>query len=197
MGASIQGWQHCRPVISVDGTFLKNKYLGTLLLAAALDGDNHIFPLAIAIVDSENDNSWEWFFMRLKDAIGEREVLVIVSDRKSSIPKAIGIVFPSAVHGIFMQHLLANVRSRFKTTHLDGIFYRCAKAYKRDKFEYYMRLMEATRPSIQSYLMEANYKKWARSFFDRRRYNIMTTNISECMNAILKEARGKLVVTLV
>ena len=77
MGASIQGWQHCRPVISVDGTFLKNKYLGTLLLAAALDGDNHIFPLAIAIVDSENDNSWEWFFMRLKDAIGEREDLVI------------------------------------------------------------------------------------------------------------------------
>ncbi|KAA0065300.1 protein FAR1-RELATED SEQUENCE 4-like [Cucumis melo var. makuwa] len=34
-GASIEGWKYCRPVISVDGTFLKY---------------------------SENDVSWTWFF---------------------------------------------------------------------------------------------------------------------------------------
>ena len=30
---------------------------GTMLIAVALDGNNHIFPLAFAIVDSENDKS--------------------------------------------------------------------------------------------------------------------------------------------
>ena len=58
-----------------------------MLFAIALDGDNYIFPLTITIVDSDNDKFWEWFFFRLRDAIGEQEDLVIVFDSKGSIPK--------------------------------------------------------------------------------------------------------------
>ena len=54
-GASIAEWPFCRPIISIDVTFLKYKCKGTMLLAASLDGDNHIFPLRFGIVDSEND----------------------------------------------------------------------------------------------------------------------------------------------
>ncbi|TYK08435.1 protein FAR-RED ELONGATED HYPOCOTYL 3-like [Cucumis melo var. makuwa] len=38
LSASISGWQHCRPIISIDGTSLKNKYGGTLLSASTPDG---------------------------------------------------------------------------------------------------------------------------------------------------------------
>ena len=61
-GASIEGWKYCRPIISVDGTFLKCKFGGILLTASSQDGNNQIFPLAFAIVDSENDVSWTWLF---------------------------------------------------------------------------------------------------------------------------------------
>ena len=132
LGGSINGWRHCKPVISVDGTFLKNEFFGTLLLSAVLDADNHIFPLGFAIVDSENDSSWEWFFERLKEAIGTRKDLVIVSDRKSSIPKAVEKVFLDASHGFCMQHLLRNLNSNFKCVHVDAIFYRCVKAYRKE-----------------------------------------------------------------
>ena len=33
-GPSIEGFQHCRPVISIDGTFLYGKYKGKLLIAS-------------------------------------------------------------------------------------------------------------------------------------------------------------------
>lgn len=89
MPASIQGWPHCRPVISVDATFLKNKYRGMMMIASTLDGDNKIFPLAFAIVDSENNASWLWFMTKLREAIGSRDRLVIVSDRHDIIPPAI------------------------------------------------------------------------------------------------------------
>ena len=115
-------------MISIDGTFLKNEFPGTLLLSAVLDADNHIFPLGFIIVDSETDSSWEWFFERLKEAIGTHEELVIVSDRKTSIPKAVEKVFLDASHGFCMQHLLRNLNSNFKGVHVDAIFYRCAKA---------------------------------------------------------------------
>ncbi|XP_050935675.1 uncharacterized protein LOC103501761 [Cucumis melo] len=61
LSASISGWQHCCPVISIDGTSLKNKYDDTLLSASTPDANDQIFPLAFCVVDYENDFSWTWF----------------------------------------------------------------------------------------------------------------------------------------
>lgn len=83
--ACIERWLHSRQVISVDGTFLKNKYVRTLLIASWMDGNNHILPLPFGIVDSETDAYWEWFLQKLKGAIPYCEDLVLVSDWKSSI----------------------------------------------------------------------------------------------------------------
>ncbi|XP_024026491.1 uncharacterized protein LOC112093061 [Morus notabilis] len=178
-----------KPVILVDDTSLKNEFSGTLLLSAVLDADNHIFPLGFAIVDSENDSSWEWFFERLKEAIRTREELVIISDRKSSIPKAVEKVFSDASHEFCMQHLLRNLNSNFKSVHVDAIFYRCAKTYRKEDFGYFMRQLEAVRPAIQNYLMQVGVEKWARAYFERKRYDVMTTNISESLNNVLVNAR--------
>ncbi|XP_060965324.1 uncharacterized protein LOC133034288 [Cannabis sativa] len=54
---SIRGWIHCRPVIVVDGTFLKTTYGGTLFTSSTMDANNHIFIMAFGIGDSENDSS--------------------------------------------------------------------------------------------------------------------------------------------
>ncbi|KAA0066093.1 protein FAR-RED ELONGATED HYPOCOTYL 3-like [Cucumis melo var. makuwa] len=43
LSTSISGWQHYRPVISIDGTSLKNKYDGTLLSASTPDANNRFF----------------------------------------------------------------------------------------------------------------------------------------------------------
>ena len=58
LGASIEGWKYCRPIIYVDGTFLKSKFGGILLTVASQDDNNQIFPLAFAIIDSKYDASW-------------------------------------------------------------------------------------------------------------------------------------------
>lgn len=91
-GASIEGYGFMRKVIVVDGTHLKGKYAGCLLTASAQDGNYQIFPLAFAIVDSENDMSWEWFFKQLSAFVEGEQGLVFVSDRHMSIYKAIGKV---------------------------------------------------------------------------------------------------------
>lgn len=91
-GASIQGYEFMRKVVVVDGTHLKGKYAGCLLTASAQDGNYQIFPLAFAIVDSENDLSWEWFFQQLTAFVIGDEGLVFVSDRHPSIYKGISKV---------------------------------------------------------------------------------------------------------
>lgn len=90
--ASIKGYEYMRKVVVVDGTHLKGKYGGCLITASAQDGNYQIFPLAFAIVDGENDLSWEWFFTQLSKLVPNHEDLVFVSDRHASILKGISKV---------------------------------------------------------------------------------------------------------
>ena len=53
----IRGFRHCRLVISIDATHLYGKYKGKLLIAMATDGNNEIYPLMFAIVESESTKS--------------------------------------------------------------------------------------------------------------------------------------------
>src|SRR5438046_1018504 len=56
--ASANGFEHCRPVLSLDGAHLKGKNLGILLSATTTDANRSLFPLAHAIVAVENDDNW-------------------------------------------------------------------------------------------------------------------------------------------
>ena len=51
-------FQFCRPVVLVDGTFLTGKYRGTLMMAAAVDPEDQIVPMAFALAEGENNESW-------------------------------------------------------------------------------------------------------------------------------------------
>jgi hypothetical protein len=59
-------FQYCRPIVLVDGTFLTGKYRGTLMMAAAVDPENQIVPMAFALAEGENNDSWSWFMCLLR-----------------------------------------------------------------------------------------------------------------------------------
>lgn len=53
-----KGWlQGCRPIIGVDGCFLKSYCCGKLLTAVGRYGNNQIFPIAWAVVEVESKDS--------------------------------------------------------------------------------------------------------------------------------------------
>jgi hypothetical protein len=53
LGACIQAFKFCRPVICIDGTFLTGKYKGTILTVVAAHSNNQLLPLVIAFVEGE------------------------------------------------------------------------------------------------------------------------------------------------
>ncbi|KAI9175032.1 hypothetical protein LWI28_026403 [Acer negundo] len=190
LGPSIEGFKSCiHPVVAVDGNFLKCKHQGTLFIATSSDGNNEVYPLVFGIGDSENDQSWHWFFTKLHGLIGEMDDLVFISDRNTSIAKAATGVFPNSLHGICMYHLGQNMKAKFKGVEVHDIFYKCSKVYRVVEFNQIMRQIRGINASVVQYLNEADPTKWVRSHFDRRRYCIITTNIAECLNGILKDAR--------
>ena len=46
---SIEEFEHCHPVLSIDGTHLYWKYKGTSLIAIGCDGNSKFFPLPFSI----------------------------------------------------------------------------------------------------------------------------------------------------
>ncbi|RVW99809.1 hypothetical protein CK203_029243 [Vitis vinifera] len=190
IGASIAGFHtSIRPVVAVDRTFLKAKYLGTLFIAACKDGNNQIYPLAFGIGDSENDASWEWFLQKLHDALGHIDDLFVISDRHGSIEKAVHKVFPHARHGVCTYHVGQNLKTKFKNPAIHKLFHDADHAYRISEFNFIFGQLEMIDPRAARYLMDIGVDRWARSYSTGKRYNIMTTGIVESLNAVLKNAR--------
>ncbi|XP_050222648.2 uncharacterized protein LOC126672736 [Mercurialis annua] len=189
--ASIIGWQHCKPIIVVDGTFLKATFGGTLLVATTQDAAGKLFPLAFSVVDSENDASWEYFITRLRQAFGTRQGICIVSDRHLSIESAVKKIFPEALHGICMFHLLNNLKTNFKKNakKLKEPFFAAAKAYTETDFEYHMKEIDELDVRIRPYLQSIKYERWSRVHAVKKRYKTMTSNLAESLNAAIVHAR--------
>ncbi|XP_028053541.1 uncharacterized protein LOC114257923 [Camellia sinensis] len=126
-----QGFRHCRSLLFIDGTFLKRKYKGTLLTATAKDGDQggyyyslfkSFFPLAMAIVDTETTDSWEWFFMHLSNILLDERPITFISDRNTGLLEALPKVLLIAYHYFCLQHLKANLRDRFSSPSFSNTF---------------------------------------------------------------------------
>ncbi|XP_048611954.1 uncharacterized protein LOC125586173 [Brassica napus] len=152
-------------VIVVDGTFLKSKYKGVLLVATALDGNSSLYPIVFGVVDSENDLAWNWFMRQLNVVIADDHSLAFVSDRNSSIAKAIARVYPQAHHGICIHHLLNNVVTYFSGKGVAGLVAKASKAYRAADFRKVFTAIFAISPEIGQYLIDADVRKWARCQF--------------------------------
>ncbi|XP_021833443.1 uncharacterized protein LOC110773249 [Prunus avium] len=112
--ASIDGFRWCRPMLFIDGTFVTNKYKGTLLGATANNGNKEVFPFAFAIVSGETVDNWRWFLQRISEVlVDEGRQLTFISDRHGAIIDAVRTVFPSSPHGFCLYHLKDNLKKKY------------------------------------------------------------------------------------
>lgn len=91
---------NCRPIIGLDACFLKGPYGGQLMHAVGRDGNNQMYPIAMAVVESELKSSWTWFLELLTDVIGKPQDKgwVFISDRqKASLMNIYVLVFKSFI----------------------------------------------------------------------------------------------------
>ncbi|KAA0045018.1 MuDRA-like transposase [Cucumis melo var. makuwa] len=148
-----------------------------------------IYPLAFRVVERETDDSIQWFLEKLKGAIREVPNLGFVTGRKTCFAKGISSVFPSAFHGLCVQHLSQNLHDKYKNDTIATLFYNASRTYRESTFVEAWRHLLAFPNGSGKYLNDVGIARWSRVHCPVRRYNMMTTNIAESMNSILKEPR--------
>ena len=115
----VAAFKHCRPVMSVDATFLTGTYKGTLMVAVAIDAEDQLIPIAFAVTEGENNSSWSWFITNVRrHVIGPERRICMISDRHQGLLNAAREElqgFPPLVHRWCMRHFAANVWRRQKS----------------------------------------------------------------------------------
>ena len=139
----IEGFEHYRPVMSIDGTHLYGKYKGKLLIAMGCDENNQLLPLAFDITKGENTDSWGWFLACIRNRVTQRMWICVISNRHPGIMAAmtdphLSWAAPSAYHGICMRLLTSNFMTRFKDKILKNLVCRASLASTERKFNKHM-----------------------------------------------------------
>ena len=243
LGACINAFVHCRPVLCIDGTFMTGKYRGQILTAIGCDGNNQVLPMALAFVESENTESWYWFLERVHIAVVRmRPNVCLIHDRHAGMLRAIDYLqngwdekglpakWPDVRSRWCMRHMGANFYKQFKNKHLMDLFKRlCAQNQEKKFNELWDKLDELTtkqtdeqsrRPQVEGdeppiplgalhddpptmrrrsgssirnftqWIENEPKEKWSLLFdTDGSRYGIMTTNLAEVYNWVMRGVR--------
>ncbi|KAE8776478.1 hypothetical protein D1007_50921 [Hordeum vulgare] len=110
-GQCVEAFKNCHPVLSVDGTFLTDRYKGPLMVTMAHSSNDNVMPIAFTLVPSEHQDNWEWFLGHVRHKVIVYREVCIISDRHHGILKAVNIVipgFPELCHSWCMRHFVAN-----------------------------------------------------------------------------------------
>ncbi|XP_047157040.1 uncharacterized protein LOC124827905 [Vigna umbellata] len=118
-----------RPIIGLDGAFLKGKYGGELLTAVGRDGHDQMLPIIYAVVEGENKDSWSWFLNLLIDDLGGQEGLL----------PAIQELLPGVDQRFYVRHLYSNFRKKFPDKNLKKLMWRAATTTHPQNWEREMR----------------------------------------------------------
>ncbi|XP_071909614.1 uncharacterized protein [Coffea arabica] len=99
----------CRPIIGLDGCFLKTAFGGQLLSALGRDGNDNMVPIAFAVVEIERYDSWKWFLELLMADLGmgrDNIPWTFISDRQKGLVHAVNELFPNSEHRFCLRHIL-------------------------------------------------------------------------------------------
>ncbi|GJS07156.1 transposase, MuDR, MULE transposase domain protein [Tanacetum coccineum] len=123
--------------------------------SVGMDGNNQIVPIAFGIYKGETGPCWSWWMSVLKECIGDNTNLLFISDRHPAIALAVHMEFPLAFH----------------------------VAYTPEEFASNMSILQVVQPDAYHKLCEAGPQTWSRAHCPLVRYNYMTSNSVESVNA--------------
>ncbi|XP_010490065.1 PREDICTED: uncharacterized protein LOC104767781 [Camelina sativa] len=168
----------CRPLIGVDGCFLKEKIKGQLLVALGRDADNAIYPIAWCAIDLE-----------LSDGDG----YITVSDRQKGLIKVVELELPKIEHRKCVRHIYGNLKKNHPNKkRLKKLLWDLAWCYNSKDYEERLERIHAYDSKVYEDVMRTKPKTWCRAFQKIGSYcEDVENNSVESFNNTINKAREK------
>ncbi|CAL8161865.1 unnamed protein product [Prunus armeniaca] len=187
-GACIEGFRWCRPLLFIDATYFKSKYNGQLICATGRDGNQGFFPFAFAIVDSENEENWRWFFENLAKVLTPQgRTITFVSNHNRGATEDVSNIFPKSHHAFCLNDMKQNLSSKYPANfgkffrdRTVELFTKCVYAPTEAAFEFNMKnLKDEGGAPMKTFLENFPKENWSYAYFKGNRYGDMCSTVSE------------------
>ncbi|XP_014499203.1 uncharacterized protein LOC106760254 [Vigna radiata var. radiata] len=148
-----------------------------------------MLPLAYAIVEVENKETWSLFLQLLIEDLGGNEVCGVGARYRGT--------FAKANQRFCMRHLYANFRKQFPGQTLRTLMWKAATSTYPQAWEREMLNIKQVNIEEYKYLISIPPRYWSRSRFTYEAVcDSMDNNICEAFNSVIVLARGKPIITM-
>jgi hypothetical protein len=142
----VAGFAHCRPIVSVDATFLTGKYKGTLMVVIGMTAENQLLPLAFVLVEGENNESWSWFLRLIRKEVLclDRSICMISDHHRGLLNGAKDSIdgYPPLIHRWCSRHFAANIWKKQRSKEVIARLKALCKVKGGKKFEARLKELE-------------------------------------------------------
>ncbi|CAA0314026.1 unnamed protein product [Arabidopsis thaliana] len=178
---SIEGFQHCRPLIVVDTKTLNGEYQLKLMVASGIDAANKSFPLAFAVTKEVSTDSWRWFLTGIREKVTQRKGLCLISSPHPDILAVINETGsqwqePWAYHRFCLNHFCSQFSLVFPSLYLKSLVRRAGSTSQKEEFVSCMKDIAKSNPEARKWLDQFPQYQWALVHDNGRRYGIMEIN---------------------
>ncbi|XP_076899167.1 uncharacterized protein LOC143552959 [Bidens hawaiensis] len=148
------------------------------------------YPVAWAIVEGENNDSWDWFMTELKkclDVTDEGKGWTLVSDQQKS----------NVEHRNCARHIYANWHKKFKGDELKELYWRAARAY--NEADHKIALEDMTQVKVEAYeaFINQNPKCFCMCYIQtHNKSDVIVSNMAETFNGYIIKSRSKHIIDM-
>ena len=188
---------------------MKNKTTeGNVAIIEAIDGDNHAYPFAVSVIDSESEENYNWVLdnamkhPQMKELLNNRKT-VLYSDRGKGLRKSLATKCPNARKRACFKHIIRNLirdkwvsagylhRSnkcayKYSFGNLERLLWNAQEARHKEGFDHCINQMNSINPRAAQWIKRIDPKLFANyTLFDSksnpsvRTYYYSTSNIVE------------------
>ncbi|XP_021980771.1 uncharacterized protein LOC110876922 [Helianthus annuus] len=186
-----------RPLLGVDGCFMKGPFPGKILSVVGIDGNNSIYLVCYALVKAETTQSWKWFLQLLRVDLGctAKSCFTFISDRQK-------LFFPNGEHRFCLRHIHENMKSKWRGDLYKNLLWSAGRKTSIPYFNKDMEEINTTERAIQ--IIGARDKpiitclEFIREYMTKRIVNVkklqakcmgpLTPHATEVFNEIKKQA---------
>ncbi|KAH1246721.1 hypothetical protein GmHk_06G016748 [Glycine max] len=172
-------------------------------MATSQDGNGGVLPLAFVVVEGETLTAWSWFLAHLREHLTNKNEICLISDPHTSIKcvvanEALGWKPPHGYHVYCIRHIASNFNRKFNNAKQKEMFKKLAYTPCNHVFDQNLEKFRQLSPAIATWIDHISKEKWSMACDTcGRRYGHMTTNLSECVNKVLKDCRSIPIIALV
>ncbi|XP_021767694.1 uncharacterized protein LOC110732089 [Chenopodium quinoa] len=150
--------------------------------AVGRDGNDQMYPISWAVVEGENNTSWEWFLNNLSKSLKLGD----------GILRGVSVTLPQAEHRHCAIHIFSNWHKNFRGDEMKLMFWSCAKLYSEADYRDSLKNLEIANAAAAAAFKSYNPYVFCRAFLKTDvKADAITSNMADTFNGYIINAREK------